>query len=74
MSKQAIAFHEFATRKAHSGNFADVADVRNHYSEVQYKSWLDSTMFEYNRYLTDTFPEMTLREAAELLSGEPANV
>jgi hypothetical protein len=74
MSKQAIAFHEFATRKAHSGNFADVADVRKHYSELQYKSWFDSTVNEYRNYLTESFPTMTLAQAAALTAEEPQNV
>ena len=74
MSTQAQAFHEFATRKAHSGNFADVADVRTHYSELQYKSWLDSTLDEYRDYLTLNWPEMTLRQAQELQAQEPQNV
>ena len=74
MSKQALSFHEFATNKAHSGRFDDVADVKKHYSDWQYHSWITTTLIEYRAYLTDTFPEMTLREAAELTAKEPANV
>ena len=66
---QAITFHAFATSKAHNGNFQDVADVRKHYSELQYKSWFDSTVSEYHNYLTDNFPTMTLREAAQLTNA-----
>ena len=71
MSKQPLSLHEFATNKAHEGAFIDIADVRKHYNEWQYKSWFDSTYREYNSYLVDTFPEMTLREAAELTAQEP---
>jgi hypothetical protein len=74
MSKQALSFHEFATNKAHSGNFDDVADVKKHFNEYQQKSWFDSTLIEYRQYLTEAFPEMTLREAAELTKKAPANV
>lgn len=70
MSKQALSLYEFATNKAHRGNFDDVADVKKHVNEWQYKSWFDSTYREYNNYLVDTFPEMTLREAAELTAKE----
>lgn len=74
MSKQAITFHEFATAKALDGRFDDVADVKKHYSEMQYKSWFDSTVNEYRNYLTVNFPTMTLAQAAALTAGEPANV
>ena len=74
MSKTALSFHEFATAKAQAGNFADTADVRTHYSEMQYHSWINTTLIEYRDYLTDTFPEMTLRQAAELTAKETANV
>lgn len=74
MSKTALSFHEFATAKAQAGNFADTADVRSHYSEMQYHSWINSTLIEYRNYLTDTFPEMTLRQAQELQAQEPQNV
>jgi len=74
MSKQALSFHEFATNKAHSGRFDDVADVKKHYNDWQYGSWITSTLIEYRQYLTEAFPEMTLREAAELTAKEPANV
>jgi hypothetical protein len=74
MSKQAIAFHEFATRKAHDGRFDDVADVRSHYKGHQFDTWINNALIEYRQYLTDTFPDMTLREAAELTKRAPQNV
>jgi len=66
---QALSFHAFATSRAHSGNFEDIADVRKHFNEHQYASWIGTAMNEYRQYLTDEFPEMTLREAAELTAS-----
>lgn len=74
MSKTALSFHKFATAKAQAGNFADTADVRTHYSEMQYHSWINSTLIEYRDYLTLNFPTMTLAQAAELTAQEPQNV
>ena len=61
MSK-ALSFHEFATRKALDGNFDDIQDVKRHYNDWQYKSWLDTALNEYRSYLTDALPTMTLAE------------
>ena len=74
MSKQALSFHEFATNKAHDGRFDDITDVKKHYNEWQYKSWLDTALNEYRSYLTDNYPTMTLAQAAELTRKAPANV
>ena len=63
---QAQTFTAFAHSKAQSGNFADTADVRKHFNEHQYKSWLDTALNEYRAYLTDNFPTMTLAQAQQL--------
>lgn len=63
---QAQTFHQFATAKAHAGRFDDIQDVKSHYSDLQYMSWIGSALQEYRNYLTDNFPTMTLAQAAEL--------
>jgi hypothetical protein len=70
MSKQAQTFVAFAQSQATAGNFADIHAVRKHYSELHYKMWLDTTLNQYRNYLTESFPQMTLREAAELTAQE----
>jgi hypothetical protein len=74
MSKTAIAFSEFATQKAQAGRYTDVQDVKQHLGDFQYMTWIGTALQEYRQYLTANFPDMTLREAAELTAQEPANV
>jgi hypothetical protein len=62
----AKTFTAFAESQARSANFDSVAEMRQHFSEMQYKSWLDSAIIEYYRYLTERCPNITLAQAHSL--------
>ena len=62
----AQTFTAFAESQARSANFLSVDHMRQHVSEMQYKSWLDSAIIDYYRYLTQLCPTMTLAQAQSL--------
>ena len=62
----AKTFLAFAENHARSASFDSIDDMRQHLSEMQYKSWLDGCIHDYYRYLTELCPNITLGQARSL--------
>ena len=67
---KAQTFLQFAEQQLQTTRNESLDSFRTRTPSPHYDAWLNLTVTQYRAYLTETFPTMTLQQAAELTQSE----